>query len=394
MSPLLVAGNIVGYIGAVILWFQVVFGSRHLFKYYTRDTVFINKIHKQIGIYGTMLVFVHPLIEMMVRFESFFWIFIPDFAVESAKHITYGRFSLILLTIVWVTSALVREKIKWKPWKYLHLLTYPIIFLVFIHMMDIGTFFEEYLIIKVVWALMMLSFFGVICVRFLAWFGLTKNKVIITNIEMVGDSILLVTFRPSKILVPKLGQHVYVQSGICRSEHPFTVMEYNKDREEITLGIRKLGNFWGELLKKRVGDVLFVDGPYGIFTQEAQTTLPKVIISGGIGVTPFVDLVKEYGKETTYINCNRKQSDIVRGDILEANVTRYVDILEEYEGEKKSSIKIGRISGEVIKEIVGPLAPNQSYFVCGSPMFITIVKKILQDLGVKREAIYYEALGF
>jgi hypothetical protein len=72
MSSLLIAGNIVGYIGAVILWFQAVFGSRHLFKYFTRDTVLVNKIHKQIGIYGTMLVFVHPLLEMMVRLESFF----------------------------------------------------------------------------------------------------------------------------------------------------------------------------------------------------------------------------------------------------------------------------------------------------------------------------------
>jgi predicted ferric reductase len=230
--------------------------------------------------------------------------------------------------------------------------------------------------------------------RFLAWFGVTKNKVTISRVEMVGDSILLVTFQPLKKLVPRIGQHIYVQSGMCKSEHPFTVMEYHKERNEVTLGIRKLGKFWEELLQKKVGDSLFIDGPYGVFTQEAQTTLPKVIISGGIGVTPFVDLVKSYGKGATYINCNRKQSDIIRRDILEANVSTYVDILEEYEGEQKSSVKVGRISGEVIKEIVGPSVLNQSYFLCGSPMFISVVQKILQDLGVKQEVIYYEALGF
>ncbi len=392
MSPLFVAGNIVGYIGLVVLWLQAVLGNRHIFKYVTEDTVLMNRIHKQIGIYGTLLIFVHPILQVLSYSESFSWIFAFDMSSPSATYVTYGRISFILLVVVWATSAIIREKIKWHTWKWLHIMTYPIVFLSFVHMKYAGTFFSMYPLLRTVLFLMFTIFVMVVLLRIFAFFSVFKIKTKIVTKEYVGENILLLTLLPEKVVVPRMGQHVYIQTRRTGNEHPFTVMEYNRGTREITLGIRKLGKVWNELEEKSIGDSIFLDGPYGTFTKEAQNENPKVIISGGIGVTPFVDLVRRYGKGAIYINCNRDAKDIVRRELLSVTAHRYVDILDS--GAQTDDVIIGRISPEIISRIVGDEVKNLSYFVCGSPMFIKVVREMLIKLEVPKNSIYYEELGF
>lgn len=394
MSTLLISANIIGYIGAIILWFQVVFGSRHIFKYLTHDTVVMNRWHKQVGIYGILFIAAHPLLEMMSRLENLLWLFTPDFVVKSATYVTYGKIAFTLFLVVWITSAMVRESLKWEPWKYLHLLSYVVLSLVFLHITYIGTFFENYIVVKVLWLTMLVLFITVTFLRLLAWASVTKDESPITDIKVINDTIMLLRFKPKTPIDPSIGQHIYLQSGPFKNEHPFTIMETHKEKGEILLGIRKLGGLWDELMTKKVGDSIFIDGPYGVFTKEAQNTNPKVIISGGIGVTPFVDLVRNFGENTTYINCNRSVSDAVSRDMLKDKATKYVDVVDSYSGHEDSSVIVGRISKDVIASVVGPNIVNLPYFICGSPMFITIVCNMLKEAGVKKSNIFYEELGF
>ena len=46
MNNLLIVANIFGYVGLLLLYIQVVFGSRHIFKIFTQDTVKIKKAGK------------------------------------------------------------------------------------------------------------------------------------------------------------------------------------------------------------------------------------------------------------------------------------------------------------------------------------------------------------
>ena len=392
MNNLLIVANIFGYVGLLLLYIQVVFGSRHIFKIFTQDTVKINKIHKYIGIYGTLFVFAHPLISMMNRLESFAWIFTPSFVTETERNINFGRFALILLLIVWITSAIVREKIKWRPWKYIHLLSYPILALSFVHIPQIGSFYEKYAFVRVTWGALFLGFAVSLLMRLLAWSALTKPKFEIIKKEMVGSDIVLMTLKPlGERVSSQIGQHFFLQAGRFKSEHPFTIVR-NHDGV-LEFGIRKSGKFWEELLSKNVGGQIFLDGPYGRFTKEAQNNKPKVLISGGIGVTPFIDLVENFGENTIYINCNRKIEEAVERDLLKSKSGEYLDIVGEYAG-NDTSVKVGLISEDILKEKMGDNIKSLPVFICGSPMFISIVKNMLKNLGVSRENIFYEELGF
>jgi predicted ferric reductase len=360
----------------------IVFGTRHIFKYFTDDTVLINKIHSYIGKYGMLFVFMHPIFMFITKWELIQnAIKNPTFS-EIYLHIFYGILSLFLLLIVWITSAIVRSKIKWRPWKYIHLLSYPIVFLAFIHVLDIGTFFENYFLVKTVWTIAFITFLASCVYRLFIWSGFGKNSFILAHKKMVGENIILIKLKPtSKILNSNIGQHFYLQTAKFKSEHPFTIIR-NEDGM-LSFGIRQVAGFWNEINSKNIGEEILVDGPYGVFTREAQNTSPKVIISAGIGATPFIDLIENFGDNAYYINCNRSAEEIIEQQLLNQKADKYLDLLEP-----------NRINGEVIKNFIGENYQKLPYFVCGSPGFINFLKQELTKINIPKNQIYFEELGF
>lgn len=383
-----------------MLFLQIVMGSRHIFKYFKTDTVKMNAWHKYLGIYGTLFVFVHPIEEMYAYMSSWEWIYTPNFVIESELYITLGRVALLLALIVWITSAIVREKIKWKPWKYVHLLSYPLFALVLMHAIGVGTIFENYIWVKIIWYIMFAIFVFVIIARLLAWSGVLKLKYIIKDFEFYGPELVVLRLSPTdgpSAPIPKIGQNFYLQSNRFKSEHPFTIMEYDKVTGDMTFAIRKVGNFWNELVAKEVGSTILLDGPYGVFTLEGQNDNTKVIISGGVGVTPFVDLAKTYGANTYYINCNRNINEAIRREEIKSHVYKYLDIFNDCESTTaviSGGMIKGIITAEIVQQFVGSDTLNANYFICGSPRYTDTVCNLLRSLGVKDDRIYFEALGF
>jgi predicted ferric reductase len=394
MNLLQTFASVFGYFGAILLFFQVVFlGNRNIFSLVTEDTVFINKLHKQIGIYGTVLIFLHPLLEMKNMNMSFLWIFIPDFSLSYTTAVTYGRIAFLLLLVLWVTSALVRGKMKWRPWKYIHLVSYPLVVLVIFHVPSIGAYFEEYVWVRALWYVTTNIFFIATFLRILSWGGVMKRKAKVISKSMQGESILLLTLSlPEGMKIPKIGQHIYMQSRRFGSEHPFTVMDINEEKRELLFGMRTGGLFVEEVKTLSEGSVLYIDGPYGVFTKEAWNDNEKIVIAGGVGVTPFVRLAKEYGKNMTFLYANRSEGDAVRKEEIASEVLTYIDVIEN--GEAKQNTYVGRITPELLTSVLGEKIKTTPLFVCGSPFFIALMKKTLMDLGSPKKNIYYEELGF
>jgi predicted ferric reductase len=393
MTILGITANIFGYIGLAMLYWQVVFGSRHVFKYFTRNTVLINKYHSMVGKYAIVFVLLHPLLMLFVWMAEYTWLFSFNFENEIESHISLGRMSLILFLVVWITSALVRSKIKWRPWKWVHLLAYPIVFFTLMHMKDLGTWYNRYEAIQFLWAFAVCLFFAAIFVRICIWSGLLKTKYSLESKKLVGNDLLVIRLKPRTLKhTSHVGQHFFLQTKKFGSEHPFSVVK-NEDGT-LTFGMRRVGKFFDEINSKEIGETIYVDGPYGVFTKEGHNEDKKVIISGGIGVTPFVDFAKIYGKNSIYINCNRNITEALWRDEIRASVERYVDIVDSYDGQGDSSILVGRINKDILGQIVGDEMKTSTYFVCGSPMFIKIVREILAELGVSKRDVYFEKLGF
>lgn len=143
--------NISGLLGAAILLWQIIIGNRSIFKIVIPNYPQMLKFHMFLGVYGTFLVLIHPILQIMNYGQNVFYILTPDVSTTFAQNVTYGRIALLLFIIIWITSAIFRKKLKYPNWLSIHHVSYLLIFFVFIHSITIGTYINQFPLLKAYW---------------------------------------------------------------------------------------------------------------------------------------------------------------------------------------------------------------------------------------------------
>lgn len=150
-----------------------------------------------------------------------------------------------------------------------------------------------------------------------------------------------------------------------------------------------------------IGDHLEVSGPSGAFTFTGKETDSIVLISGGVGITPMMCVLRYltdcgYPGDIFFIHGARTAQDFIFREELEylqkrhsnAHVTVTVGDVEDtsWTGAK------GQISKELITQTVPEIARRRVH-VCGPPAMMEAIKAQLAELGVPKEKIKTEAFG-
>ncbi|MEH7440685.1 NO-inducible flavohemoprotein [Neobacillus drentensis] len=152
------------------------------------------------------------------------------------------------------------------------------------------------------------------------------------------------------------------------------------------------------------GDIIPITAPAGDFYLDKESTLPLVLISGGVGLTPMMCMlnttVKENpNRETYYIHAsiNSKMHAFKKhvNDLAaeHKNVKSFV-IYEkptEQDREMNNFDKEGYISLELLQQYI-PTKEADFYF-CGPEPFMKVVNKSLKQWGIPEERIHYEFFG-
>lgn len=388
--------SISGLIGATMMIWQLALGNRFIIALISADYETRIRLHKFLGIYGTLLVFAHPLLQTYTYGSAIILTLIPDLTIPFNQYVFLGKLAFSLFLIIWITSALLRKKMAYRLWLYIHYLTYVMIFLVLIHSSFVGIFINAFPLLKDYWLLLTAIFMGLIVWRMAIVFNIGKPKYKLKSKVNGAGEISLYTFKPlGKRIVPKVGQFFYIKHTFLGEARPFTVAEFNEKTGELTFGVKAVGRFTRGLENLKVNDLVFIDGPYGLFTNEAQNTNPKVIIAGGIGITPFIELVRRFGGQETYMfYANRELKEAVyRAEFQKELKANYTDIISQEKVQKP--IVSGHITKEVLISKMGKgFIKSAKFFVCGSPGFMAAVKAILKELNVKENDIYFEDFGF
>jgi predicted ferric reductase len=355
------------------------------------------KIHIFLGVYGLFFVFTHPFLEMISYGKNLAFIFIPNLSSELNEHVTLGIIAIYLYLFLWLSSVLTRNKISYRLWRYLHYLSYPILFFALIHAVSIGTFLSTFILLKTYFLILMATFAVMVLYRLSQFLDVGKFPYVLFDKRTNQAGVTVYTFRPMAIhLIPKVGQFFFIKPSIFAESHPFTVMKFSEDTGELAFGIKAVGNFTNQLEAIAVGQTVFLDGPYGVFTSEGQNHEPKVIIAGGIGITPFVELISRFGdKNTKLFYANRYLKDAVLREEFKAQLgVNYVDVISSEEINDKLVVQ-GKLDEEVLTKYLSPEFIGQAkFFVCGSPSFMGGVFIALKKLGVKKEKIFTEEFSF
>lgn len=148
------------------------------------------------------------------------------------------------------------------------------------------------------------------------------------------------------------------------------------------------------------GDHLSVTAPAGDFHLEDGTN-PIVLLSGGVGITPLMSMVKASAtqdRDTTFIHA------AINGDVhafdeevreLNHSSLNFYTCYESPTSEDQSRGKFnkeGYVTSDWLKDILH-LNPETHYYFCGPLPFMKAVREALEELGVKEEQMHYEFFG-
>lgn len=402
------------YAGVITLWWAYLLGIRRFTKFFIKDITWAMKIHKWFNIVGFLVFLLHPLallglLNPILSPSSTFALpittLIPEFAIGEAAYranlLNLGVMAFYAWALIWVTSALFKGRMKFRLWKFIHLLTYPILFFGLIHL-EIGFLHKLFPILDYFNYFFLGSFVLVVIWQLAGRLGILIPWYEIVKVEQVSQGAVSLRLHPLNSfpmpIRPEPGQYIYIQDKRAGESHPFSISDYDPDTKQIEITIKDLGKFSKKVQNYQVGQQLIVDGPYGVFLKEIDTNSKNVVfMAGGVGITPFMSVLRVlsrikqddeniwlfFGNKTYTDMMFREELDKLSAENDWLKVVHILDSQPDFEGEQ------GFITSELLKKYLDNLNGFE-YFMCGPPIMMTNVSKDLIKAGVHDHKIHME----
>ncbi len=399
-----IIGSVTGLFAFVLFFWEYVLSIRSVVSYFTQDVISVINLHRWIGINSLLFILLHPITLILDSIINRNELLIKIIPVSNYDvQVIYGEIVFILFFVIWISSYLSRKNLSFRFWKLVHYLTYIVLPLTFIHANQIGTllqssFIRDYIIF------MMIVFVLIVIWRALEFIGVMSAKYTIKSIEYVGKDVIQLGLSPiGDYIEPNKGQFIDLKLRRFGEIHPFSVFYFDEESKDIYLAIKKAGSFTSRLDNMKIGDRVFVKGPYGIFTREAYfpTSRKVVLIAGGIGITPFIRFIdhikKHYSKfDEVYLFYGTKTlEEISFRKYLESLSLPNLEVVFCMSRENvKSPYENGRINIKLIKKYLKNQLYRYQYFICGpQPMMDSVNAELLFN-GVDNDNIYKEEFGW
>jgi ferredoxin-NADP reductase len=219
-----------------------------------------------------------------------------------------------------------------------------------------------------------------------------KEKVLLApdTYEFVFASDQGMNFRPGQYLEWTLSHAKPDDRGNRRY---FTIASAPSE-ESIRVGVKfgqPTSSFKKKLLEMQLGDTLMAAQLSGDFTLPNDLEKKFVFIAGGIGITPFVSMIRDaletkQKKDITLLYANRNPEDIAYRDVLEHARTELgmntvytlsaVNATASHEHERT-----GRITAAMIREEVPDFAERE-YYISGPNSMVQSFEELLSEIGI------------
>lgn len=338
-------------------------------------------IHRRSGVIAVFLLLAH-------------FIVVPRDLVEfnAGKPLGFYAFILIIIGVVLSAAPIFKKKIPYHKWINIHKLMGVFYVMGVAYGILVDSLIKELPITRIY--VFGMSFIGIAAWFYKAFLFNIFNKQLeytIQSIKELGNDIFELTMHAqSNPLLYKAGQFAFFKfpSISKKEQHPFTLSSHPHD-ENLRITIKGLGDYTSGLSSKlSIGDIVKVEGPYGKFSSSYSKEKEQIWIAGGIGITPFLSLIKDYytNKVTLYWCVNDESEAPYKNELEKLSNDNPLFEFILWDSASKGHITVDHLS------LRDP--EKKSYLICGPDTLKGSIVKQLKEERVKQKDIYDEEFTF
>lgn len=183
----------------------------------------------------------------------------------------------------------------------------------------------------------------------------------------------------------------------------FSLITPPTEQDIVEFSMRIRGRYTTALSKLQPGDTVNLAGPFGGFVFDASRDKAAVFIAGGIGITPFMSMLRYLARlqadnHVTLLYSCPTQDDIPFGDELQTIQKQHPNLQTVFVIGKGPVDKLpaahvvtGYISAGTLDTFTGQNYTDQRFFICGSPPFMKAMSDIVKKKGVPKHHLLTEA---
>lgn len=391
-------GRLFGLVGELALLMQLVLIGRIRVIEQMFGFDRLNKVHRVLGRATIAILLAHPIFlaagysqrsgtSLTAQLISF---------LSNWEGILAATVALVLFVVLGgISAAIVRKRLRYETWYFVHLLAYVGIGLAFNHQIESGDMSRGGALTY--WVTTNFLVFGIVLayrfVRPLYFYAKHQFRVqkivqendLVTSIYIDGNAMESFAF--------KAGQYAnltFLQEGMWYT-HPFSFSS-EPNGEYLRFTAKAAGDFTRTLGQLKEGTRVIIDGPLGVFTERSDKE-KYLLIAGGIGITPILALAQSLskkGKDVVVLYSIKKESDGVFMEELRRLPIRLVSI---YSDDPQASGEHGLMDAQCITRLA-PDAQEREVYLCGPQPMMEFVVEQLESLKVSKKTVHFEKFAY
>jgi predicted ferric reductase len=389
LSPFLSIAQICGLLGAVLFSLSFILATRLAIieeAFGGLDRAY--RAHHRVGVWAFSFLTAHFLalaINSTDVFNAIFVWLIPAYV--------YGAIALVLLAAIATTIIFIR--IPYRAFVIIQkFFAIPLAFGI-LHLFTVTSDVSRYRPLGTWIATIMLIGLGAWLYRELLYYIIAPKAfyTVKENRDMKSD-VREFTLSPEKTNLKfspgQFGYFFFVSKAVGKEAHPFSFTSAPEEKN-LRFAAKELGDYTDKLKNAAAGDRVCVHGSYGRFFHNFNATDENVLIAGGIGITPFLSLVRSDIKlpKTIFFYCTNSMLDAV----YDVELKR----LSENDGAFKyfihESDRRGHITADIIEKHCNGVK-DKKFYICGPTMMMKEISDGLRRKGVSSRDIHFESFNY